>query len=301
MRSPLITYEDWYAYESRRRKQKPFSPRTTMAYHWTGKGDAWDCIGNHSGAEIAKLVKEKNHEKPWAYKAEIDNQLHLFSCHEKSKKTMQAILQKDVYYLPELSERAKAKILDEYRHINVQGIDWWDLSYMNAKHIGKCLGFNIKEIYHSGFSSQGDGACFVGNYFSNKMDIDELLSYAPQDKKLTQIGQGLMAMHLAEKMRNAGHPDRRNSHIECSPIVATFSHRGRYYREHSVHIDMRLTSEFDGQGKLYQEFTELCRDFMRWIYRRLESEYDYLISDELVAYTLMDNNMLFTEFGEFIK
>ena len=47
------------------------------------------------------------------------------------------------------------------------------------------------------------------------------------------------------------------------------------------------------------DIKEIARDFMRWIYKRLESEYEYSVSDEAVEENIITNEYEFTEDGEF--
>ena len=43
--------------------------------------------------------------------------------------------------------------------------------------------------------------------------------------------------------------------------------------------------------------TDALRDLANWLYRELEQEYEYLISDEAVDETLVANGHTFTEEG----
>lgn len=61
----------------------------------------------------------------------------------------------------ELDLETRAKVLDKYRHINVDD-DWYEHIYEAFKE--KAEGFEVSKIYFSGFSSQGDGAMFEGRY-----------------------------------------------------------------------------------------------------------------------------------------
>jgi hypothetical protein len=46
------------------------------------------------------------------------------------------------------------------------------------------------------------------------------------------------------------------------------------------------------------EFRDLMRDFADWIYKGLEAEYDYRMSDEAVDEAMEVNEYEFTEEGE---
>ena len=41
-----------------------------------------------------------------------------------------------------------------------------------------------------------------------------------------------------------------------------------------------------------EEFSDLARDLMNWLYRVLESEYNYLLSDDVVDETIAQGEML---------
>ena len=73
----------------------------------------------------------------------------------------------NVYQFNELSDSQKQSVFDNWR-INGPDYEWWDCIYDDAKTIAALMGIEIKDIYFSGFSSQGDGACFTGNYAYKK-------------------------------------------------------------------------------------------------------------------------------------
>src|SRR5690606_33296995 len=84
--------------------------------------------------------------------------------------TMPRVMETTVYTFDELSDKAKEKARDWYRDGQLD-YDWWDSVYEMAQTAGWILGIemdhktkNVPAIYFSGFSSQGDGACFEGTY-----------------------------------------------------------------------------------------------------------------------------------------
>ena len=70
------------------------------------------------------------------------------------------IIETKVYSFDELSKEAKEKALEELRYINVDYENWADDTIEQIKRIGSYLGIEIDQVLYSGFSSQGDGACF---------------------------------------------------------------------------------------------------------------------------------------------
>jgi hypothetical protein len=73
-------------------------------------------------------------------------------------------IQTTVYRFSELSEEAKEKSIETNRDINCGDSFWSECVIEDAKEQAKTIGIDIDHIYYSGFSSQGDGACFDGRY-----------------------------------------------------------------------------------------------------------------------------------------
>lgn len=200
-----------------------------------------------------------------------------------------------VYQFDELSEDAKDRARDWYRE-GALDYDWWEFVYEDAKTIGKGLGLNIENIYFSGFSSQGDGACFTGSWSAYCMDLKKVWERCPQEDEIIRIG---------ERLANIA---------QCVPASnAYIKHTGHYYHEQSVSIDVNIDEDVEECSGEYEElFTseehiayeeqiaECLRDFMVWIYRRLEAEYDYQMSDECVDESIISNEYEFTEYGEIV-
>lgn len=187
-----------------------------------------------------------------------------------------------VYKFNELDDSAKEKAREWYRQ-GATDYEWWDYVYDDAKTIANIIGIDITNIYFSGFWSQGDGACFEGSYSYKCGGVRELLKYAPIDTELHNI-----AVSLRDLQRPAFYQ-----------LSAQVSHRGHYCHEGCT--DISVYDDRDGDyvdHETHDAVVECLRDFMRWIYRRLESEYDYLMSDECVDEMIESNEYTFTEEGE---
>lgn len=184
-----------------------------------------------------------------------------------------------VYKFDELSEDAKEKAREWWREGGLN-YEWYDSVEDDFKTIGKCLGINVTKIYFSGFSSQGDGACFEGSFSYEKGGVKKLMEYAPQDKELHRI-----AKELQQAQR-----------VNFYQVYGTVKHRGHYYHKYETEFDL---SRNDGESIANEEyFIELMRDLMDWLYHILEKEYEYLNSDEQVDETIMANEYGFTKEGK---
>ncbi len=145
-----------------------------------------------------------------------------------------------VYQFPELSDAAKEKARSWYREFGPHD-DWWDAVYegfraglRNPRHPPenrsvRLMGGGTRAkpcIWFSGFWSQGDGACFEG-YWSHAKGADaRIRDYAPTDATLHGIADRLQAIQ------------RRNFY----QLAAEVSHRGRYYHEYTMSVDVTRDS-----------------------------------------------------------
>lgn len=168
--------------------------------------------------------------------------------------------------LDELDEGQKAKVLDKYRDWNVSH-DWHDHMLEDRKQILAHLGFRNVEIQYSGFSSQGDGACFTGQFSVPKTKqelkarMQAVLDYAPN-----------FDLHGFGMLDVSGDDDLELEVYKCS--------MHRYCHSGTVKTDD-------------DKVTEFVRDFSNQLYKDLESEYRWLMSDEQVAESLIANDMEF--------
>ena len=178
-----------------------------------------------------------------------------------------------VYKYEELSDEAKEKARGWYR--DCLDYEWWDSVYDDAKQIGEILGIYIDRINFCGFSSQGDGACYTGSYSYNKGWKKLLKKYAPLDEELVRIGTSLQ---MAQK------------HIGWTG-TARITTSGMYSHSGSMLIDDEYCREYWGPIK------EALRDFADWIYKRLEDEWNWLTSDEVVEESITANEYEFNEDG----
>lgn len=188
-----------------------------------------------------------------------------------------------IYSFSELSEESKEKAISNVRdNENYLSYDWWDSVYEDFRQIAKITGIYIADIYFSGFSSQGDGACFTGAYAYKSGALKELKKYAPKDEKLHAIVKSLQEVQSKYFYK----------------LSAQITHNGRYYHSNSVSIDVLHENENVTlpYTKNYRDDTgidEALRGLMEWLYSTLEKEYDYLMSDEAVIEHVEANELEF--------
>jgi hypothetical protein len=194
------------------------------------------------------------------------------------------------YKFRELSDSAKQRVLEKFYDINVDSDFWYKCDFEDIKEIGKIIGISIEDIYFSGFSSQGDGACFEGTYEYKKNSLKAIKDYAPQDTTLHEIAKNLYEIQK----------------INFYTIGAKVTHNGLYSHENCTEIDV-YTRDRDGYFNDYltittktdTEIKEYLRDFMRWIYKCLNEDYDFLTEEKQIIDTIEANDYDFDEKGNF--
>lgn len=187
-----------------------------------------------------------------------------------------------VYTFDELSDEAKQVALDRHREINAYD-GWWEPIYEGLHDRAEQAGFEVEDIYFSGFWSQGDGAMFTYKDFNENM----LKGFVAQ-----------LDLSDADKVIILSQADT------CGKGI----HRGHYYHEKSCDHYSTLDSTnpdweyatdlIEGLDGAFENYvTEVYEDLCGQLYNSLHSYYDELTSDEYVAEMLIENEYEFTENG----
>lgn len=181
----------------------------------------------------------------------------------------------------------RTALLEKYRYINTEYDNWWDCVESDFKEDMKAVGIDVHRIHFSGFSSQGDGACFEGK-------LDNALGYLdhhhkdqhPMIRKLLENGGGVYI--------NCDH-NGRYYHEYCTtfwaehdPLQAVLDQPTEFHEAIVEQWGELLAKEM---GDFETAVTEQWRTYMRELYRKLEAEYEYLTSDEAVWETIAANEL----------
>jgi hypothetical protein len=218
-----------------------------------------------------------------------------------------------IYQYDELpTPKAKERARDWFREGNQQSYDWWDAIYEDAKEVAARLGVDLgtKEvklmsgksrydpaIYFTGFSSQGDGACFEGKWeaklvptkapdeASGSMDPyayfeEAIKDHAPQDEMLQAIAREFDKARAFKTEEPGEHPEAR-----CK-------HSGHYYHSGCMDVETNLASSEE-----HTKLRDALRMFANWIYEQLRREDEYLNEDTTVEDNIRANKYEFNEDG----
>ncbi len=192
----------------------------------------------------------------------------------------------NAYTFDELNDEAKEKAREWFRK-DYPEHGWWEFVYEDFKEKAFNAGFDVGEIYFSGFWSQGDGAMFEYSSIHNSLRVEFIKSL-----KLSPMREGWL--------------------INNTCVSGSAKHSGHYYHNkcvsHSIYWevdngDLHYSSTFYQWIEIYADYFEnyvidkyddLCHE----LYRSLEKEYEYFVSNEAVDETIRINEYLFTKEGK---
>lgn len=208
----------------------------------------------------------------------------------------------EVFKYEELDDRAKEKAREWYTR-DYPDHDWWDSCYEVFTEVCEIIGVELDtesvrlmgggtrkepQIQFSGFWSQGDGASFTGRYEYCCTAVDKIREYAPKDTELHSIVDALEGLGKA-------YP---------SPVWVRITHRGRYSHSGCMSFDGGVMETVDSEGEWFEpeltnldEFADQLRNLADWMYSRLEKEYEWLTSDEVVEENIIANAYEFDCYG----
>jgi hypothetical protein len=185
----------------------------------------------------------------------------------------------------ELSPAAKQVVLDNYRDIHTRFDDWSEPIQEGFREKAIEAGFEIEDIFFSGFWSQGDGAMFTYCGFSDTLlnNFVDQLDLSDADKVIVKAQAYVSGKGL---------------------------HRGNYYHEKSCdhHIwlesnnpdweygtdlidTINSTDTFDKY--VIKTYEDLCGE----LYSDLEKYYEELTSDQAVQEYIEESDYEFTKDG----
>ncbi len=204
----------------------------------------------------------------------------------------------EVFKYEELDDRAKEKAREWYTR-DYPDYEWWDSCYDDFQRICEIIGVELEtktvrlmgggtrkepQIQFSGFWSQGDGASYEGRYEYCCAAVDKIREYAPQDTELHSIVDAL--------------EDLQQSY--CAPVVITIGHRGHYSHSGCMTFDVHDVEDSEGEQVEVKHgplFCDQLRNLADWLYAKLDKEYEWLTSDEIVAENIIANEYEFDVHG----
>lgn len=165
-----------------------------------------------------------------------------------------------LYQLSELpDEKSKARARDFIR----EQIDSNDYSQTqdDCLEVARMLGFSEVELLWSGFWTQGSGACLVGRWYACNVREHAARTEYPTDEALHTAAARIEALA------------KTYPHLWFKT-----THRGHYY--HSFSVDFEFADDLEMSNEEITEIKEALRALMAWCYKQLETQNQWLNSDE---------------------
>ena len=219
---------------------------------------------------------------------------------------MSKIIEVEVFKYDELSDSAKSKAREWY--IEGMDYDWWDSMYEMCIEDGKELGFDIAKINFSGFYSQGDGACWMG-----EVDVAKWLETHAKDSIgisawCQLIQESVVTRYLAVDRiaSNYSHEETMRfgeivDDTECFEDDYTMQHQSIFKGMSIANLFDIIEADTDCPYKCVEHIEKAiedsCKDYAQDIYKRLREEYEYLCSEEMMIDHFNCNDYHFTNEG----
>jgi len=186
-----------------------------------------------------------------------------------------------VYKFEELEDSVKKKVLNNMRDFNVDhGSDWhWCEKELIGEDL-KAIGLKMNNLYFSGFSSQGDGACLEVTLEDLDLFLKHMLANGFTLKQVATAKRGEMGFNTKQR----GH----YQHSGC--MVINFDRPSNLSQDSHY----KIFEELESQVK------ELIQNLSDDAYRKLEKCHDWLTSDEQIIESIEANEYEFTSEGKLI-
>jgi hypothetical protein len=183
---------------------------------------------------------------------------------------------------------------------------WWDHIYEEAKEDGEALGFDVRNIYFTGFYSQGDGACWTGY-----VDVVRWLELNKADDPNAHILCALIEEKWVddrlEITRNSYQYEHSNTmnHGHLATYLPVGEEEPHHTLQKGIFKGAWVDKLVDAMGmgfvdEMCVDMLQAARDYADEIYKRLRDEYEHLCGEEVIAQTCDANEYLFDEDGRMV-
>jgi len=202
-----------------------------------------------------------------------------------------------LYLFEEMSVEIQQKVIEQHRHVNTM-YNWYEYTFNDFIEVCKIIGITLesKNIFFSGFSSQGDGSTFLAHIeplkFIHAMNKMAWKTYAPDmELNVAPCPCNARVLSLIERYINTVRFHTRKTLRGYS--IQYISDYGfmTYRRENYPNIESEL--------EMLDEWVEsILNTLNHYLYQSLETEYDYLVNDNAVRETLISEAHYFIASGE---
>jgi hypothetical protein len=171
-------------------------------------------------------------------------------------------IEKTLAKFEELNQDQQKIVVEKYRDL-VTDFNWFEHDQENFEQALKLLGYYKVQSFFSGFNSQAEGYCFVGEFIMPK-NSDGLI----------------------ERMRNFEiyYPNYLTNDIRDRFIALKFEWPCNFH--HQVSLEITTSGFYCNENSMtceHEEFLEVSRDIARLFHAKLERSYKYYKSYECAS------------------
>ena len=193
------------------------------------------------------------------------------------------IIEKTVYSVEDAmrDESLMEKIMLKNWDYEVKDSRWYTNVYEQFETDLEGTGFEADDIYFSGFSSQGDGAMFVGSFTLDYNPDPALIAAYIKDKRIAALIKA-ERVSVSCDFKHYGHYYHHKSYTNFFTVETYGNHR----------CDDNIVNYLESgevEKSICDAYESLCKD----LYRQLNDEYDYLTSEKYLMETFKENNIEF--------
>jgi hypothetical protein len=201
-----------------------------------------------------------------------------------------------LYRFEELPQATQKQVTEKLSHINANYSFWYEHSYDHFKNLCALLGITVepRSIHFRGFYSQGDSSSFRADVDLVKLveavksrSWTELMPESELEVQAPDISPSLYSLIKKESIDISA-----NIHSLSTGIGIT---AGINWNYESFKNLFNIETAFSYLEKWFQKTAETLNDYL---YKTLQTEYEYVTSEQSVAETIMANEYVFTADGE---
>ncbi len=182
------------------------------------------------------------------------------------------------------------ELIDVYRYINVEDT-WWSDYHVDAfKERMKGIGWDVANVYWSGFCSQGDGASFSGGLDDPELFLNTCFPNLEQYRLIRhviELGGGLR-IEVSRYNTHYAHSNTVSFNIDCDNFTDLLPIETPLHKDTAYALDTEL-------GLQLIDFEEavvpMLKSYMDKLYEDLGNDYEHLTSDAQVKETIISNEL----------
>lgn len=201
-----------------------------------------------------------------------------------------------LYSFEELPQTIQKQVTQKLSSINVDNSFWYEYSYDHFQNLCALLGIAIepRSLHFNGFYAQGDGSCFQADVDLTKLieGIGNRAWIALMPESELEIQVPGISPRLFSLIKKAGIDTSAKIHSHSNGIGIAAGINWDYESSKNLSNIDKAFSDLEGW---FQKTAKTLNDYL---YMNLQTEYEFLTSEQSVAETITANEYLFTIDGE---